>query len=69
MNKHRHFIIGMLVFSVMGILFYWYEWRPKAIRNECNQIALDKQKSSLTISNKQLFYDYNFKVCLNEKGL
>lgn len=38
---------------VLGILFYWYEYRPSEIRKECNEIAianamgLFKEKSAL----------------------
>lgn len=58
--------VGVVFFCA---IFYWYEWRPSEIRKECNQIALSKQTENLTLLGKQAHYDYDFKACLNEKGL
>jgi hypothetical protein len=44
------------------LLFYWYEWRPSAIRRECDSIAWSKTETTEG-------YDWKYSQCLHNKGL
>lgn len=41
-NKGRIRFYGLVIlvlFCIVGFLFYWYEWRPTQIRKECAKLA------------------------------
>ncbi|HBV58401.1 MAG TPA: hypothetical protein DEB73_04065 [Candidatus Magasanikbacteria bacterium] len=61
MKKSRwYWLIVLVVILILGGLFYWYEWRPIKIRQECFKIS---QVSSQNIT------DINYKNCLRWSGL
>lgn len=60
-TKQHNIVILILV--ILGITFYWYEWRPSEIKKECIDVAKDK-----TMGFGKLYESY-YKNCLREKGL
>ena len=34
----KWFVLGVLVFMVVGVAFYWYGWRPSVIKKECSWV-------------------------------
>jgi len=58
--KQYKFII-LIVIIILGIAFYWFEWRPAQIRKECSE----RSKVAIYGSN----YNNLFNQCLHEKGL
>lgn len=52
--------LGTLIIST---IFYWYEWRPRAIEKECSEQALEKS------NRKKASYDTYFTICIREKML
>jgi hypothetical protein len=55
-------LIALILLPVFALLFYWYEWRPSAIRRECDSYALSKAKTGEV-------YDWLYARCLHNKGL
>lgn len=51
-------IIIILAIVVLGFVWYWYEYRPSAIRKNCYQAALQTSD-----------FDLNYKSCLRYNGL
>lgn len=47
-------------------LFYWYEWRPKAIKKKCNEFARSK---AIKKNFGKDYYDIQYLLCTREKGL
>lgn len=37
--------ICITVLIILGVAFYWYEWRPAQIRKECIQLAIQGKSS------------------------
>lgn len=71
-------LIVILLVVILGLAFYWYEWRPAQIKGKCSQRAtegvnitlrgpvgfLEKLHPCLRKS-----YDQCYEICLQEKGL
>jgi hypothetical protein len=84
MTKNK-IILMLLLLTVAGFLFYWYEYRPSAIRKDCHKIAIELAKRamkdkadlkplSLRDAEEKGFYfkddyEYAYKECLRSKGL
>ena len=80
-TKQREGVIILLL--LVGSLFYWFEWRPSNIGNECTAYVLESklsltnevERSSLNwYMNKinkveQDRSDFVYEDCLNSKGL
>ena len=61
-------IILLLLFIVgLGVLFYWYEWRPSDIRKSCDVIAWEH--ANKRYSNRSEAYKFKYEQCLHSKGL
>lgn len=72
--------IFIIVILILGVAFYWYEWKPTAIRKECwNRVEKIKKgeiKSDKFVSdefqaqygNKQVI-DALYIDCLRENGI
>lgn len=56
------YVGGVVVILVFASLFYWYEWRPSQIRQECYEIAKERGIGADR-------YDTFRKSCLDGKGL
>src|SRR3989344_5336861 len=73
-NKSIPFLViaGLVV---MGLYFYWYEWRPSQARTHCAeqaQVSLkgkDKGFGSLSVLDWQRVYDLYYSNCLSEMGI
>ena len=72
---------GVVIFLVVGTIFYWYEYRPNQIRKECAETSPTTQ-SVLVKSDETLFgvsglldyykqepTDIYYKTCLRRNGL
>jgi hypothetical protein len=55
-------VIALLIILI-ALVFYWWEWRPRQIRKECNEGAIHSDKWSY------IKYDTYFTRCAREKGL
>lgn len=84
MLRNKLFAI-LLLLAIVGILFYWYEYRPSQIRKECVKIAetraLNMMKSRVELepyrykeeAKKGWYlkqdYEDSYKQCLREHGI
>jgi hypothetical protein len=56
-------ILLVLFFLIAGTLFYWYEYRPSIVREQC---AMAAEK----MSSKDLFvYEICYRHCLRSNGV
>lgn len=77
MKKHLKIIIGICVLSLiaLGLIFYWYSYRPTSIVSSCSfearEKAIEKRKNSGATDGKFNADDRDsyYKWCLQEKGL
>ncbi len=76
--------ITIAVITLVGV-FYWYEWRPTQIRQECHRLAASKESQGQakddffakygpesTEKGRQLIrqgIQEKYELCLHEKGL
>ncbi len=60
MNKQWKLIVGITL--LLGIAFYWYEWRPTQIRRECAR----KMANIFTPEQKNIYYHCLFKNGIKE---
>lgn len=74
MNKgvlqHKYIILVLL--AILGLAFYWYEWRPTQIKKDCYNIAREKAIEKGAREDKKFYkddYDTYYKWCLEQKGL
>jgi hypothetical protein len=59
----KPFIMLALFLSIAGMLFYWYEYRPSIVREQC-AIAAEK------MSSRDLFiYEICYRHCLRSNGI
>lgn len=56
--KSKYIYITIFIL-LLGVLFYWYEWRPSQIKKECHISAKERAWA----------YDSVYKSCLNSKGI
>ena len=66
MKATEQYKIIVLILVILGVAFYWYEWRPSQIRMECSEIAKDKT-TGLGATYER--YENYYESCLREKGL
>lgn len=67
-------IISILVVIILmsGFLFYWYEYRPTAIRKNCNKLAIQEAQHRYNPEGRYYFpedYEHYYKECLRSKGI
>lgn len=73
MNKIKDWIKkhwrALMIILIIGLWFYWFQWRPTEIRKECinklTEIVKENKLSGVTASNVDSF----FKICIRKKGL
>lgn len=65
--KNNKYII--LTILVLGLYFYWYEWRPVHIKKACYQIARESTLERGVIVNSENYFNGAYEMCLKEKGL
>ena len=56
------YVAGVVVILILTSLFYWYEWRPSQIRQECYETAKERGVGSDR-------YDTFRKSCFDANGL
>lgn len=59
MNKNILFIVGVFV-VILGFCFYWFEYRPGAIKKQCWKIAPSTIEGNT---------EKNYKACLIDHGI
>lgn len=69
-DKRRPFpyFLTLVMLLVLGVAYYWYEYRPSIVRQECHQYA-DKLSKTEENRNDKSRYDFRYKFCLSEKGI
>ena len=69
-NKSKIFAVLSLIILIASV-FYWFEWRPRAIRNTCNTSAKKSAGLDKYGLNEKLkaTYDGYYTLCIREKGL
>ncbi|MFA7385802.1 MAG: hypothetical protein WCZ99_02570 [Candidatus Paceibacterota bacterium] len=66
------FIIGLII---LGLAFYWYEYRPSQIKKECFnkardfRIEVNNKDISISFEDLNKRYDFIYKNCLRAEGL
>ncbi len=68
--------VVLIVLFVIGLLFYWFELRPSAIKKDCSgfaeRTAADavRSKSMDYYSSQRIaLYEDTYKECLRDRGL
>lgn len=67
LKKYKYIILILLI--VLGLSFYWYEWRPSRAYLYCDELVRKVIKQDDKVDNWTTVYDYGFKVCLRQKGI
>lgn len=62
---NKQFIYIILAILMIGGLFYWYEWRPSNIRQDCMNRF---KKIEMKISSIDIYKDI-YTLCLHQNGL
>lgn len=63
--KNISIILSVLIIS--GIVFYWYELRPVAVRKVCTQKAFELIETSNNESISR--WNWIYSTCLHKRGL
>lgn len=63
--KKQYLIITILIVLVLGGAFYWFEYRPSQIRQEC----IKKAKASQGNVSFRETLEGHYSDCLRSKGL
>lgn len=58
----------ILIACLLGIMFYWFEWRPSQIRIDCGYKTADANNESVTTVSADYLRMY-MDVCLMKAGL
>jgi len=63
--------IPLTIFVLIGLWFYWFQWRPSQVRNDCHKIAMQGAIDKIAHDNlwSKNDYDVYYEVCLHAKGL
>lgn len=65
--KRPKVLFALILLAILGLAFYWYEWRPNEIRKDCATHAR-QDASGLGAPTRELRKDlYGF--CILEQGL
>lgn len=64
LKQYSAFIV--LVLLVLGLAFWWYEWRPSRLIRACQLWSIDRAQS---ISGDREDALYFFEKCLRENGI
>ncbi len=65
-------LIVLLAVIILGLAFYWYEYRPARIYGKCNEQASENARKIADRPDQTYFitqYDGYYKICLRENGL
>lgn len=64
-------ILILIIIAILGLSFYWFEWRPTQIRQRCFAEAEFDKRATLEFNDavRQEFIDTYYKNCLKRFGL
>jgi hypothetical protein len=67
--NHRAIFVVIMLLGIL--LFYWFQWRPVAIRSGCHKWIVDLPGDIESMKTDGQIRSYNalFDRCLHEKGL
>lgn len=71
MSKNQYLGLIVLLVFVGALAFYWYEWRPTKIKQQCSAEARFDKRAIETTSDtlRQHFIDSYYEDCLMRFGL
>lgn len=69
-KSHKFYLSLGVLFIAIG-WFYWFQWRPVAIRSNCHRwiVDLPGEVEGLRSEGQIRIYEALFDRCLHEKGL
>ena len=69
--KKQHYTIAILILLILGGIFYWYEYRPTKIKQQCSAEARFDQKAINEPNDirRQEFINMYYDDCLMRFGL
>lgn len=67
MAKETKIISAILAVAVVGLWFYWFQYRPSEIRAYCNDYAI--QKATEADGSTREVYSFMYQSCLRGQGL
>jgi len=59
----EYWLIILIVLALFGYAFYWFQWRPSHIKQECYKTADSWANGS------GWAFNYHYSQCLRSKGL
>lgn len=75
MDKIKKYKGLIIIALIMGLAFYWYEWRPTTIKEGCAQyadrVAGNRIFGEDNIPMEEIYktYDNTYENCLKSRGL
>lgn len=66
MKKYYKIIYGLVIIVILGLVFYWFQWRPVQIGKEC-KIWVSEKAKGVKLSASAGLDLLNF--CMKEHGL
>lgn len=69
-EKFKKYWWVIIIILVIGVVFYWFQWRPSEIRKECFNSALKSPilKTLMSESEYRAELDFVYKNCLKMHG-
>jgi hypothetical protein len=69
--RKNYTIIAIIILCLVGFAFYWYEYRPSKIKQQCSADARFDQRAINEASNikRQEFINMYYDDCLMRFGL
>lgn len=63
----KNISIILLVAVILGVVFYWYEYRPVVVRKVCTQKAFELIEASDNEGMSR--WNWIYSTCLHKRGL
>lgn len=70
-NKNQNLII-IIVFGIILRSFFWFQYRPSAIKKGCSIIARDRSAErdrKIQTGNPVKYVGEYYQICLHERGI
>lgn len=68
-NDNKFASITVLTIIILGLIFYWYEYRPYQIKKKCSREFSSTGLSVMAGFGKKPFNEKEFESCLHIYGL
>ena len=70
-KEYKLIIILTLVLVILGVVFYWYEYRPSQIKKLCSEKVINtmKEQKGISINEGSTAYNFLYNNCLHSYGL